>query len=323
MTHTTRITAVFAIFFVGTFTVSQAHAQTSRCAQQSRADALEDQGRALRQSQRDTEALVLFRQAFAICHGARALARAALAEGSLGLWVEAERDLSSALATRDSWVIENESRIRSDLETIREHLGQLELVATGPFGAGLPGELLLNGRPAGQWPRTGAVNVVAGTVVIEVRSARHEPFRRTVEVPARTLVREQVRLVPLLEATNSTAAGSLRTQPPRGVSTGTLLPGAAAPSGQAERGTSWQVPVGWTAIGLAAVGIGVGFAGMVHEQSRRATYENDPRCTPVETDSALCASVIDGAETGSVLTTQAAVKQAPTCSLRKTQAMVE
>src|SRR6185295_1879926 len=116
-----------------------------------------------RERGRDAEALGLFKKAFAIAPTPRARAQVALAEQALGMWADAERDLTAALATAgDAWIAKNRVALDGALATIRRHLGDLEV--RGPDAA----EVYLDGLRLGTTP--GPFRVEAGRRTLEVRA---------------------------------------------------------------------------------------------------------------------------------------------------------
>lgn len=159
------------------------------------------EGLALRRDGHDVQALERFRRAYEIGHGANALGLMGLAEGALGQWVAAERDVREALAHLDDpWV----QRRRSDLEVargvIQQHLGTLEVTGE-PVGA----EVSVNGDRVGVLPLA-TVTLAVGTGALEVRSDGYYPLSRPINVEAGTTARERVSLQRIpTDAVNPTA----------------------------------------------------------------------------------------------------------------------
>lgn len=172
---------------------STASAQSS-CPQRTQVDSLEDEGQTLRHGHRDAEALQRFEQAWNLCHEPRSMVRRGLAEWALGRWLDAEAHVVEGLSHQeDPWVRANRDAItREDLAEIRRHLGSLELV-----GSGGQGEVLVGGRRVASWPVSGPIRAVSGENVVLVQVPGHHPWRRTINVPAGGLAREQVELVTL------------------------------------------------------------------------------------------------------------------------------
>ena len=233
--------------------VAQAQAT---CASQATADGLEERGNALRLQQSDREALALFRQSYELCHGARARLRIGLAEAALGQWVEAEREVTDALAQRaDPWIAANRAGAEVQLATIARHVGSLEL-----SGEGSAAEVWVGNQPIGAWPMTHPVRVLAGAVVFSVRAPGHMVITRTVDVPPGGLAREHIDLVRLpTDATTTpsaaTASGAAATLPV-GAGRG-QAPTASSESGSTQRTLGWAAAVG------AGVGLAAGVVGLV------------------------------------------------------------
>lgn len=245
---------------------SSAWAQTP-CVSQPQVDALEEQGRALREQHRDADALALFEQAHGLCHGGRALARVALAEAALGRWVDAEAHLRAAMAqTDDAWVSANGDALRGELGTITAHLGDLELP-----GHGGPAEVWIDNHPVGAWPSARAIRVVAGSVTVSVRGDGFAPVTRTVVVPAGGLARETIELVAL-----SSGRGGDGSRAPRAVTSG----------GGGQRTVAWVLAGGAVAaLAGGAVATGLRFA---NHDGYFAAYTTNTACNPTERDVAMC-----------------------------------
>jgi hypothetical protein len=156
-------------------------------------DALLKEGIALRRAGRDREALEVFRRAYAVAPSPHALAQVALAEQAIGAWVDAEADLSRALAAADdSWIATHRELLEGGLGTIRAHLGWLD-VAADVAGA----ELWVNDARAGTLPLARPVRIEAGSVAFEVRASGYAPVRRSTSVEPGGTARASVHLVPL------------------------------------------------------------------------------------------------------------------------------
>ena len=158
------------------------------------AETLARQGLALRRERHDAEALVAFRQSYALRPAPRTLAQIALAEQALGRWGDAEAHLRTALdSTDDPWIAGHRQVLATGLADIEGHLGTLEVDSNVP-GA----EIWINGaRAAAVTPATKALRVEAGSVAIEVRASGYAPSRRNTSVGAGETARETIPLVPL------------------------------------------------------------------------------------------------------------------------------
>src|SRR5258708_5335035 len=82
----------------------------------------------LRREHRDQEALEVFTQALSLAPTPVARAQMALAKQALGRWIDAERDLSEALASdRDAWIAKNRDALDGALADIVSHLAWLRV----------------------------------------------------------------------------------------------------------------------------------------------------------------------------------------------------
>lgn len=153
-------------------------------------DVLVTRGIELREKGNDDEALVLFKQAYAMSPAPRTRAQIALAEQALGIWVRAEADLMSALAAEsDPWIVRNRDALDGALATIRRHLGSLEVRGANTTGA----EVFLDGVAVGRLPAP-LLRVEAGRRALEVHAKGFLPAARTIEISAGGVTRETVDL---------------------------------------------------------------------------------------------------------------------------------
>lgn len=177
-----------------------------------------DRALALREQGQDEEALALFRRAHELDPSAQTLGQIALAEQALGRFREAERDLNRALAMGGPWVEQYRAALGEALETIRGHLGTLELTG-GVDGA----EVRVNGEVVGALPLP-SLSVEAGVAIVEVSAPGFLPYQRQLEIAAGEHARREVALVARPETTAETAAPVLTeaterpgpTEPPPG-----------------------------------------------------------------------------------------------------------
>jgi hypothetical protein len=234
------ISIVLAVVLALVLTASGARADDA-------ADALITRGIELRETGKDDEALVLFRQAYAKAPTPRARAQVALAEQALGLWVNAEADLVGALGeTEDPWIAKHRGALEGALAIVRRRLGSLEV--RGNEGA----EVFLDGVRLGALP-AGAFRVEAGTRRLDVRLAGYHASTRTVEVPAAGVARETVTLVPANE--RASTDGGVEMEP-----------------GQAQR------VFGYILGGIGVGMLGVGTVGLLVREGQKADYNADPTC---------------------------------------------
>jgi hypothetical protein len=214
----------------------------------------------LRRERRDAEALAQFRLAYQAQPSPRTLVQIGLAEQALDRFVEAERDLETALkADGDPWIRRNQGELRENLTAIRSRLAWLDV--EGRDGA----ELWLNGVQVGRLPHK-PVRIVAGVVSVQVRAIGFASWRRTLEARTMETLRVIVELAPVAPPAKATTTGA---------------PLAAR---QAEQNRSiiaaapGQRMVGW---GLMAVGGGLLLAGataQVFHERASSHYNDDTLC---------------------------------------------
>lgn len=237
-------------------------------------EALVRHGLELRKAGHDDQALDAFRSAYQLKATPRAQAQMGMAEQALGRWVDAEKDLKGALASRsDPWIARNAATLEKSLATVAEHLGSVQILGS-PSGA----RVVLDEREVGKLPLESPVRAPAGEVLVTVSSPGFVELSRKVTVSVGGLVREAIALhaigasAPLASAASGGASGD-RVEAPAADD----HPGAATSSGAAvvastggatsdEKDTappdgpglstmqSWAIGVG--AAGLVAAGVG-------------------------------------------------------------------
>jgi tetratricopeptide (TPR) repeat protein len=225
------------------------------------------EGLDLRRAGRDAEALAVFERALAVDGSARTRAQVALAEQALGLWVEAERELSAALAAGDDpWFAHRRGALQAALDAIRVRLATLN-VETNVAGA----ELWVNGSNAGTMPLRLPLRIVAGTISIEVRAPGFETQTRTVQVAPQTHARELMDLTRL--STPPTLLANATGTPERTVS----VPLDRLAVSPAENATGVRTAA-WVSLGSAVVLLaGAGLAAIL-QNTNAAVYNDDARC---------------------------------------------
>jgi hypothetical protein len=228
-------------------------------AEGSAADEAIARGIALRREHKDAEALVEFRQAYALSQTPRALAQVALAEAALERWVPAESDLLRALAAEDDWIDRQRPALQIALKELQEHLSSLEVVCAQPA------ELWIDGVLATQLPAH-PLRVVAKHLVLELHLVGFKLARREVDAPAGGVVHEEVALEPFepLAAAPATAAAP----PP-------LVPATTTP---AVRDAGMQRTLAWVSAGAAGVFLAGGIAATVWGADRVNAFNNDGKC---------------------------------------------
>jgi hypothetical protein len=214
-------------------------------------DALVHRGIELRKQGDDRAALDELQRAYAVKRSPRAAAQLGFAEQALGLWPQAEAHVREALAANgDPWVRKNRSTVDAALETIRAHVGHVQI------DGGVPGaQVVINGRTIGLLPLRDAVPVSAGPVDIEVRAVGYAPALKTVNVAAGELTRVPFTLQQMARAPAEPPPFQPGSPPPPSVAVGAapaLLPERPDP-GHGKR----MAGMGLIAGGVVAIGGGV------------------------------------------------------------------
>jgi hypothetical protein len=215
------------------------------------ADALIEQGIALRQKHQFTEALELFQRAHAAAPSGKTLAQIGLAEGSLKRWVEAETHLAAALDAHDTpWIENSKNReaISQALTLVRSHVGLVSVV--GPAGA----DIAIAGASIGRLPLPGPAHVGEGRVRIEGSGDGRESASVLVLVPGGHELTVHLNL-PLLPVSSEH-----RDAAPVAPTISAPAPAQAALLDTSPEATSWKT---WTGGGLLAVSAGLIATGVV------------------------------------------------------------
>lgn len=202
----------------------------------------------LRRVHRNQEALDVYAKAFALSPTPDIRAQLALAEQTLGRWIEAERDLDGALATDNAWIEKNRAALESARRVIQAQLAWLT-VDVDPRES----ELELDGQPFAAAQET---RVVGGSAVLEVRAAGHVPDARRVALTPGEHVRLQVTLAPVVPGLPEVRPSPVSVSAPIALSSPSSIPG---PDLAAAGASKSSVSVGPLALGGAAlVAIGIG-----------------------------------------------------------------
>ena len=141
------------------------------------ADALIEQGLALRREAKPEQALEMFRKAHALAPSPRTFGQMGLVETSLKRWVDGEKHLSVSLANPDDrWVIKNRAFLDEALGLCRSHVG--DLIVSGPAGA----EVFVGGQSVGTLPAVPALRLAEGTVTVSASAPGSKPFEQAVAI---------------------------------------------------------------------------------------------------------------------------------------------
>jgi hypothetical protein len=231
-------------------------------------DDLISRGVKLRGEGKDAEALDLFRQAYEISRGPRALAQLGLAEQALGRWVEAESHLKAALDSRDDqWVRSHRQALEGALRYVGQQLGSVE-VLSNVNGA----KVEVDGKGAGQLPLSQPIRVAAGTHTLTLTCEGYHPAERRFTVSPGGLARETIDLAPIKVAQAEPPKKELDLAPT--TSGPSASPAVVAPVEPAEEKAS-ILP--WIAAGsaVAAVAVGAIFLGV---RAGHVSKFNDAHC---------------------------------------------
>jgi tetratricopeptide (TPR) repeat protein len=237
------------------------------------ADALIEQGIALRRSARDAEALPLFQRAERLApRSARVQVHLAATYQALGEWEAADRYLTRALEqSEDPYIQRHQSTLAAARRRIDAQIGSLEVL--GPPGT----KVRLNGRLVGTLPTAGAIRVAGGIYALEAQLDGHYPVTRSVALAGGSLVRESIRLEPM----SARRSGSSVALEDRGSSSDIRMP-------------RW---VTWTLTGLTlGAGTASAFAWAAREEHAKA-WNDDGQCLrPGQTREQVCGGEIEDGE---------------------------
>jgi len=233
----------------------------------------------LRRAGKDEQALEVFQQAYKNHPTGRARAQAGFAEQALGRWLDAERDLTDALAnTGEPWVAKNAATLRQSLSVVAQHLGNLQILGS-PAGA----TVKFDDRSVGTLPMEAPVRVTAGEVLVAVSAPGHVQIRRKLTVEAGTMVRETFTLPAARSPAPAASAdvASKSTRPPAAAvahpaDETVVASRTKAPPEPAGRGLSAMQ--GW-AIAVASAGvIAAGVGGFFTAQAISKNNESKSGC---------------------------------------------
>lgn len=258
------------------------------------AEALMEEGVALRQRGDDEAALTRFREAFSRTRAPRAQAQVALAEQALGDWINADRDMRAALAvTNDPWIERNRTALQGALQQISHRIGSVDVRVNVP-GA----ELWIDGTRIGSLPLPAPARVAAGVVMLEVRADGYATLRRSVEVRGESLARETFNLVRVAGA-EANANGSASNNSVVSSSTSVTGPTTGPSASGAASSRAFAPPIG------AAVVLGVGGATLVSSAIFAAMRAGAIGNCRVDGNTLVCPSLLDAqrAESGRTYTT--------------------
>jgi hypothetical protein len=232
------------------------------------------QGVALRRSGDDAKAFGYFNRAYEISRTPRAAAQLGLDEAVLGRNADAQRHLSEALDGDDAWVDQNRALLERTRETVRAHLGKIEL-------HGLPADATY-GLPSGATERVpvdGVVWVEPGKVALKLAAPRHAAVTKDAVLTAGGSVGIDVSLP--AEAAESATPGTPAAAVPEAKEVGNAPASGSGPTQSIDAGSGSAMRIG----GLITAGAGVagGVAGLIlylDGRSKLNGIEGDAMATP-------------------------------------------
>lgn len=238
-----------------------------------------EQGIALRLAGHEEEALAIFRDAEKERTSPRFLAQMAFTEQSLGLWIDAEVHLEQALASSDdAWIVKNHEALLGARDTIRGHLGSLELRGD------TRGELRVDGRPIGAVSSNNPLRLEVGRHRVEVSRPGAYSFQRDVDVRADETSRETV-ILSEIPAPDDASLGRARAGAPAHVAGRSATSGGGEPKGSAPGRT---VGIVFVSVGVAAAATGL--ATLLVSNARATDYNDDVHCRGQPNDPPVCDS---------------------------------
>ncbi|HEY6558313.1 MAG TPA: tetratricopeptide repeat protein [Polyangiaceae bacterium] len=228
-----------------------------------KADALIQQGIALRREKRDAEALERFQHAHELSPSARALAQIGLAELALSRFDASEAHLREALGKDDDWVRRNRATLERSLNAAGAHLGSVN-VSSNVRGA----ELWLNGERAGVLP-LGPQRVLAGNVRVELRRSSGERTERALTLAAGATHHVHVDFVEVRTRTKQPITGARASARERAAADAQTSSPAAA---SAPRTAAWML------VATGVVFLGEAVVAHVLRERFASEYNDDGEC---------------------------------------------
>jgi hypothetical protein len=229
------------------------------------ANALIQQGIKLRREKRDDEALKRFEKAYSQEPSARARAQIGLAELALSRWLAADSHLRDALSSEGDWISVNRKTLEAALSTAADHLASLE-VTSNVQGA----ELWINATRAGLLPLP-AQRVLAGHVLVELRSHGGERVQRMLPLAGRDTLHLHIELRSDREATGNSVATKQRFR-------SSPLTTQKPALNSEESASNSRRTVAWVLVATGAVLLGEAVVAHVMRQSLTGEYNDDAHC---------------------------------------------
>ncbi len=219
----------------------------------------------------------------------RVLYRRGVAELELSRFVDAERDIRTAMqSANDPWIAAHREGVERALQRAQLRVGDLTVVTSAPGAT-----VTVNGDEVRSFP----VRVAAGQARIAVRAPGHENYETTVMVPGNVtqVFRHEVTLRPVAEAPTPTVTATNPVTPPVVEPTPAPAPPPAATSS-----SSPLRPVGVGLMVAGGVGLALGVVGMALREGAVSDFDANGACganggAPVGGDA--CVSAYDSIQT--------------------------
>lgn len=212
-------------------------------------------GIALRNSNKNEEALAAFQAAHALAPSQRTFGQMGIAEASLRRWTDAEAHLAAALSGQPSpWTRKYKNLLEQTLGIVRSHIGEVNVA--GPPGA----ELFVDGKSVGSLPLASPLRLSEGNVVLSARKDGYREDTRTVKVAGGQATAVSLELPSVVAV-----------EPMPAPSVGAPVGGVGSDGGAADStATKRWLGYGALGVGLAAVGVGIGWI----------VVDGQPTCDP-------------------------------------------
>jgi hypothetical protein len=280
-----------------------------------RADGADDlirRGVDLRKHGDDQGALPLLQQAFAQSHSPRAAGQLGFCEQGLGLWAEAEAQLTLSLAAEgDPWVQKNRLILERTLLVVRAHIARVEVIGE-PDGA----YVLVNGNQVGTIPLASPVHVATGEVEVEVRASGYRRASKSFHIDGgqyqKVVLRLERDVVAPAGSATSASVGTVAAPmvPPAAVEHAMERPAPGVGEASGASVSAGRASVKWILWGGGVVGAGLGVYGALHNKSLVKQFDGEcaidartgqPVATSAGTTTARCADLRSGYESAAHL----------------------
>jgi hypothetical protein len=211
-------------------------------------EALIRDGIELRRHGEDAKAHGYFQRAYEVTHTPRAAAQLALVNQALGLYLEAEHHLTEALETQDPWVLSHRGILEKSRQTVRAHLGKIELRGL-PSGA----TVAWAGQAAQPVPSNNVLWVTPGKLILTFAAPAHSAVTKDTSIDMGQSVSLSVELPPTPPAAVAQPAPAPENAP---------VAARPNPSTPADEGNASRKPIRMAGLITAGAGVAAGVAGI-------------------------------------------------------------